>query len=798
MKFTKGYWMNRKGVDAFHVVQLREAVFENGRLYLYILPYGHDERALDTPMTEIYISSPQKDIIRLEALHFTGSNQKFPEFDLNFADVKPEYEEFEDHLSFRSGDTKLIITKNPCTFTYYYKDKLLTKVGERFGNTMISTVHVDDEDFMDKQLDLELTESSKQASKFNNFMRVQLDLDIGEKVYGLGERFTPYVKNGQSFTSWNEDGGTCTDLAYKCIPFYMTNRGYGVFVNDTGPVSYEICTEHVTRVQFSVPGEKIDFMVIGGGNMRNVMMNYTALTGRPALPPAWSFGLWLTPSSFPSYTEDTIYELVDGMKERDIPLHVFLYDAFAMKENEWVSFEWDRGTFPHIEDQIRILKEEKGLKLCFWLNSYIGQKSPLFKEAMEKGYLLKRPNGDIWQWDLWQAGLAIVDFTNPAAYKWFQDKLRPLLQQGIDCFKTDFGERIPTDVVFYDGSDPLRAHNHYTYLYNKCVFELLEEFKGKNGACLFARSATAGCQKFPLHWGGDPCSDYSAMAQSLRAGLSLCLSGFGFWSHDISGYEGTATADVYKRWAAFGLLSTHSRLHGSSSYRVPWLFSKEGEENGKESCAVVKFFTNLKCSLMPYIYSAAVATNRTGLPSMRAMVMEFPDDINCENIDRQYMLGENLMVAPVFSESGEVNYYLPEGKWTHFLSNEEREGGKWMKDTYDYFSLPIYVRENSIIPVGNNDHSPEYDYTDGLSLHVFKLSDKAEVLVNDMEGNDALKATAVKENGKVSFSFEGRYKDLKVCMRNVHKVKSLSGAEAEDSEQGIILHIKDNEVSFEM
>ena len=417
---------------------------------------------------------------------------------------------------------------------------------------------------------------------------------------------------------------------------------------------------------------------------------------------------------------------------------------------------------------------------------------------MEKGYLLKKPNGDVWQWDLWQAGMGIVDFTNPEAYKWFQDKLRVLLDQGIDCFKTDFGERIPTDIVFHDGSDPLRMHNYYTYLYNTCVFELLEEYKGKNGACLFARSATSGCQKFPIHWGGDPCSDYPSMAQSLRAGLSLCLSGFGFWSHDISGYEGTATADVYKRWAAFGLLSTHSRLHGSSSYRVPWLFSKEGEENGEESCAVVEFFSKLKCTLMPYIYSAAVTTNRTGLPAMRAMVMEFPGDICCEDLDRQYMLGDSLLVAPVFSETGEVTYYLPEGKWTHFFSGEERDGGKWMRDSYDYFSLPFYVRENSIIPVGSNNQTPEYDYTDGLTLHVFTLGDKAEVLVNDMHGKDALMATAVKENGKVTFSFDGKINDLKVLMRNVHEIRNLSGAESEESDQGIILHVKNGTVTFEM
>lgn len=187
----------------------------------------------------------------------------------------------------------------------------------------------------------------------------------------------------------------------------------------------------------------------------------------------------------------------------------------------------------------------------------------------------------MWQGDVWQAGLAIVDFTNPEAYRWYQSKLRVLLEQGVDCFKTDFGERIPTDVAYYDGSDPTKMHTYYTYLYNKCVFELLEAYKGKNEACVFARSATVGGQKFPVHWGGDCSSSYASMHESLRAGLSLCMSGFGFWSHDISGFEGTASADVYKRWAVFGLLSTHSRLHGAKSYRVPWLFGEEAVYVGR-------------------------------------------------------------------------------------------------------------------------------------------------------------------------------------------------------------------------
>lgn len=769
MKFTKGYWMNRPGVQVADVVQIREVKVEKNQVYLYSVPYREDVRAMDGPVMEMFITSPKKDILRTQAYHFMGSAKKEPQFEMDMEDLPLEVAETPEGLSIKSGKTELRITKNPASFIYYYEGKKLANIGDRFGHAMISTIKTPE----------------------GPFMRCQMDLDLGEKVYGLGERFTPFVKNGQVVDIWNEDGGTCSEIAYKNIPFYLTNKGYGVFVNTSGKVSYEICSEVVTRVQFSVPGEKLDFMLVGGGDGKTVLQNYTALTGRPALPPAWSFGLWLTTSFTTSYDEKTVTSFVDGMAQRKLPLHVFHFDCYWMKENEWCNFEWDKAMFDDVPGMLSRMKNDKKLKICVWINPYISQKSPLFKEGMKNGYLLKRPNGDVWQWDLWQGGLAVVDFTNPEARKWYQDKLRNLLDMGVDCFKTDFGERIPTDVVYYDGSDPELMHNYYTHLYNKCVFELLEEYKGKNEACLFARSATVGGQKFPVHWGGDCSSNYLSMSESLRAGLSLCLSGFGFWSHDISGFEGTAPADVYKRWAAFGLLSTHSRLHGANSYRVPWLF-------GEEAVDVVRKFTNLKCALMPYLFSNAVYTHETGIPTMRAMVLEFPQDIPCSDLDRQYMLGESLMVAPVFTESGDIDYYLPEGTWTNFLSNQVVEGGKWLHEVHDFMSLPLMARENSLIAVGADEENVEYDYGKDLTLHLFALKTEAQADVKDRYGNDLLKAWAKKEGGKVIISFTGKAQGLKVLLRNVKGISGLSGAQAEETELGTLLKVNEalSDVTF--
>ncbi|MFI3326213.1 MAG: alpha-xylosidase [Clostridia bacterium] len=767
MKFTDGYWTTKPNVFITNSVQVREVKVSDDEVYLYIVPYAKDERAVGGTMLEVFVSSPREDIISTKVVHFAGSSEKSPSFELNSKKCKLSVTQTESDITITSGDTRLVVGRNPSTFDFYYKDEKLTSVSNRFGSILLSKIDTPQ----------------------GRFMRGQLDLDIGEKVYGLGERFTPFVKNGQQVDIWNEDGGTSSEISYKNIPFYVTNKGYGVFVNSTDKVSYEICSEMVTKVQFSVPGEELEFMIIGGGSVKKVLENYTDLTGKPALPPAWTFGLWLTSSFTTSYDEETVMSFVNGMKERKIPLHVFHFDCYWMKENEWCNFEWDSEMFGDVTAMLARMKNDAKLKICVWINSYIAQKSPLFKEAKDLGYLLKKANGDVWQSDLWQSGMGIVDFTNPSACDWYKAKLRKLLDQGVDCFKTDFGERIPTDVVYFDKSNATKMHNFYTYQYNKCVFELLEEYKGKNEACLFARSATAGGQKFPVHWGGDCSSNYMSMNESLRGGLSLCLSGFGFWSHDISGFEGTAPNDVYKRWAAFGLLSTHSRLHGANSYRVPWLF-------GEEAVDVVRFFTEFKCTLMPYMYANAVYTHKTGVPVMRAMMLEFPQDIVCEDLERQYMLGDSILVAPIFKKNGDVDYYLPKGKWTNILSNKVVNGGSYIHENHGFMSLPLMAKENSIIALGQNNQEPDYDYTDETVINIFELSDKAYTEIYNTKGEKVLEVCAKNENNVVTIKLDGIYKNMKILMRNVFDI-NYSG-DFSKTELGVCIEINSDEISFEI
>lgn len=355
-----------------------------------------------------------------------------------------------------------------------------------------------------------------------NYMFERLDLGVGETVYGLGERFTALVRNGQTVETWNEDGGTSTEQSYKNIPFYLTNRGYGVLVNHPQRVSFEVGSEKVSKVQFSVEGEYLEYFVIDGPTPKAVLNRYTQFTGRPALPPAWSFGLWLTTSFTTNYDEATVNSFIDGMAERHLPLHVFHFDCFWMKAFQWCDFEWDPLTFPDPEGMIKRLKA-KGLKVCVWINPYIGQRSPVFKELKENGYLLKRPDGSLWQWDKWQPGLAIYDFTNPEACQWYADKLKGLVAMGVDCFKTDFGERIPTDVQWFDGSDPQKMHNHYAFIYNELVWKVLKETVGEQEAVLFARSASVGAQQFPVHWAATATPTTNRWRKACAAGCrSAC------------------------------------------------------------------------------------------------------------------------------------------------------------------------------------------------------------------------------------------------------------------------------------
>jgi alpha-D-xyloside xylohydrolase len=758
MKFTAGYWEMRPEVAARFPVEVHEVQVDQEGMTIHATTQRLTQRGdtLNQFPISLRLSSPMPNVIRVQIYHHKGRRMRQPQFELYRQPGQVVVDDAAKAATLTSGRlTARVAKEGPWCVEFLDGERVVTSSGWR-GMAFMDTPQ-------------------------GRFAVEQLNLGVGECVYGLGERFTPFVKNGQVVDLWHDDGGTSSELAYKNVPFYMTNRGYGVFVNHPELVSFEVGSEKVERVQFSVEGEQLDYFLIYGPTPKEVLDRYTSLTGRPALPPPWSFGLWLSTSFTTSYDEETVTSFIQGMADRNIPLHVFHFDCFWMKEFEWVNFQWDERVFPDPQAMLDRLKA-RGLKICVWINPYVAQRSHMFDEGMAGGYLVKRPDGDVWQWDRWQSGMGLVDFTNPDACRWFGDKLRALVDMGVDCLKTDFGERIPTEVVYFDGSDPVKMHNYYTYLYNKNVFSVLEEKLGKGQAVVFARSATTGGQQFPVHWGGDSTATFESMAESLRGGLSLSLSGFGFWSHDMGGFELTAPPAVYKRWCAFGLLSSHSRLHGSQSYRVPWLFDDE-------SVDVLRFFSQLKCRLMPYLFDAARQAHEYGTPVMRPMVLEFPDDPANDTLDRQYMLGDSLLVAPVLSFDGTVDYYVPAGSWTHFLTGEAIEGGCWLREQYGFLSLPLLVRPNSAIVVGNNAQRPDYDYADGFSLQLYQLADGASTtaVIPTADGSPAVTLRVQRKGNQVAVEWQGEPKSWRIQLVGVTSTASATGGSVASTAAGLVV-----------
>jgi len=757
VKFTDGFWHLRDGVTAIYGAEVHE--FETTPTAINALaaskPLKRRGDVLNLPTLTVEVDSPYQGIARIRVTHHAGGAPhrgfEFPgEADAGATTALSPAAALDgttasgtETATLTTGDLAVRVAHGaPFAVDITWKGRRLTGLGHK------SLAHMALRDHAPVTAEPAGIAGYAEGglAPHSAYMVGQLDLGVGETIYGLGERFGPFVKNGQSVDVWNADGGTSSEQAYKSVPFYLSSNGYGVLVNHAAHVSFEVGTEAVERVQFSTPGEVLEFLVVGGDDLKDVLDRYTGLTGRPARVPAWSYGLWLSTSFTTDYDEATLTSFVDGMAEHDLPLSVVHFDCFWMRGFTWFSAEWDPKFFPDPEGFLARL-HERGLKVSVWVNPYIAQRAALFGEAAAKGYLVRRADGSVWQWDWWQGGMGLVDFTNPEATDWFKGIIKGLLRQGVDAIKADFGERVPTDVVWHDGSDPYEMHNFYAQLYNRAAFEAIEEERGEGEAILFSRSATAGGQRYPLHWGGDNTSTFPSMAESLRGGLSLASCGFGFWSHDIGGFEGTPDASVFKRWLAFGLLSSHSRLHGSESYRVPWAFDEEAVE-------ITRHFARLKNRLMPYLLATADEAVRRGTPVLRPMVLEFPDDPACRYLDRQYMLGESLLVAPVMSEDGVVQFYLPDGEWTSPLTGEVVVGGRWVTETHGFDSIPLYARPGAILPWGSELSRPDYDVTEGLELDVFPGGPVGTRSLRLVQGDGtAVEVTVHVEGGRVTANF---------------------------------------------
>ena len=604
-----------------------------------------------------------------------------------------------------------------------------------------------------------------------------------EHLFGLGEKFTPLDKKGQRIIAWTQDAfGSTTERSHKNIPFLWSTRGYGLFIDSGSRVTWDIGFTSCQSYTALIDAPAFDAYLIHGDSPAMILRTYADLTGHAPVPPKWSFGLWV--SSGGTYRDrKSMEELVEGLKDHEIPADVVHVDPWWMRWRQYCDFVWDESAFPRPEEFIQYL-HDNSLRLCLWEHPYISVESPLFREGEKQGFFVKRPDGEAYviEYGLslaprpdgavrtaspdnsWNAKVAIIDLTNPKAYAWFQDLHRPALRMGVDVFKTDFGEDIPADGCFWNGETGATMHNLYPLLYNRAVFEVTQQERGYG--LVWSRSGTAGNQRYPVCWSGDPAADFDSLACTIRGGLSAGMSGIPFWSNDIGGYRGTPSEDLYIRWAQFGLFCSHSRMHGDSP-REPWAF-------GAHALEIVRKIVAMRYTLFPYLYSTAHEAHLTGMPVMRALPLMFPSDPKCFGNDFEYLFGPWLLVAPVYDPSGHRSVYLPQGPWIDWWTAEKYEGGGTISVTATLDHFPLFVRGGAILPRMESAERIPAGTIDPLVVSVYP-SGNSQYTFREDEGTTEFQC--LDEESELVFQWEGRVPRRMVLSFRSSKCTGVAGVQ---------------------
>ena len=526
------------------------------------------------------------------------------------------------------------------------------------------------------------------------------ELQHDEKIYGTGESFTRLDKRGQKVIAYIRDAmGAQNYRMYKPIPFFMSSNGYGMFVHTSTPVTFDFGHEFDAHNTIYTGDEVIDLFVFLG-EPKDVLTEYTAVTGRSPVPPLWSFGLWMSRITYES--EQQVREVARLLRQHQVPADVIHIDT-GWFETDWRNdYQFSASRFDDPEQMIRDLRE-MGFHISLWQLPYFSRKNVLWDEIVENGYHVRNEGGLLPYED------AILDFSNPEAVEWYKGKLRGLLEQGVSVIKADFGEDTPLFGLYHSGRSGWYEHNLYPVRYNDAVYDVTEEVTGDG--IIWGRSAWAGSQRYPLHWGGDAENTNSAMAATLRAGLSMGLSGFTYWSHDIGGFVNRAPRDLYRRWTPFGALTSHTRTHGAPP-REPWEYDEQLTDDFRRAM-------NLKYRLIPYLYAQSVDASSKGHPMMRALFVEYPDDPTSWLIEDQYLLGSDLLVAPMFDSTASRHVYLPPGDWVDYQTHRSYEGARWHEIGPGEIPIVLLVRSGAAIPhVAVAQSTSEIDW-ENVELQVF-------------------------------------------------------------------------------
>lgn len=518
----------------------------------------------------------------------------------------------------------------------------------------------------------------RRASDYSTSFAAVFRLSPGEKIFGCGESFTEFNKRGQKVVLYADDSnGTQNETMYKPIPFFLSSRGYGVFMHTSSPITCDFGKYYSSVNTLMIGDDELDLFVFLG-KPKEILSDYTALTGRAAMPPLWSFGFWMSRITY--FSEKDGRSVAEKLRQYRIPCDVIHFDT-GWFETDWrCDYKFSTSRF---DDPVKMIADfkEMGFRTCLWQLPYFVPKNILFPEIIEKGFYVRDRKGNLPYED------AVLDFSNPAAVEWYQAKIAGLLQQGVSVIKVDFGEAAPAEGIYTSGRTGFYEHNLYPLRYNKAVAEITQKMTGD--AFIWARSAWAGSQRYPVHWGGDAENTDGAMAATLRAGLSLGLCGFSFWSHDMGGFVKSCPDELYRRWTAFGMLSSHARSHGTPP-KEPW-------EYGQDFMNAFRKMDEMRYRLMPYIYAQAKDSCSRGLPMVRALFVEYPDDPGAWLVDDQYLFGSDILVAPLLESGTGRNVYLPSGKWIDYQSGRVYAGG-WSRIDAGEIPAVVLVRDGAVIP----------------------------------------------------------------------------------------------------
>lgn len=612
-----------------------------------------------------------------------------------------------------------------------------------------------------------------------------------EHFFGFGEKFTDFDKRGQRITTWNADcGGSWSERAYKNVPFFLSSRKYGIFVDSTCAVDFDMVASNTATFSLINPDSALDYYVIAGLDPKTIITRYASLVSFPILPPKWSLGTWIS-SGFQRDSANEVLRRARLIREYDIPCDVLHLDCYWQRFGRWSEMLWDSELFP---DPAGLLAELRtlGFKVCLWIHPYIGTASERFVEGDEKGYFLKNSRGETYVVDIWggfHPPVGIIDVTHPEAIAWFKEMLREPLRAGAEIYKTDFGEGIPNDAVNYAGIKGERFHNLYALLYNDIVSEVTAEIT--NHRLTWGRSTYAGGQRHAVQWSGDVNCTFTGMAATLRGGLSMAVCGHAFWSHDVGGFTGHPTNELYTRWSQFGLLSPLTRAHGNST-RLPWDF-------GSEALEVFRSYARLRYRLLPYIYTYASIAAQTGLPILRPMLLEFPDDPSTYTMDLQYMLGSELLVAPIFNDRGERSIYLPEGRWCDFWTHEVISGPRTLHVQVPLDILPLYVRANTLIPTTEPTLCISDEAFDNLTVDAYLL-ERGTFELHDTDGQTRILAELLDSQLRVTIegvkhslilrliSLIGAPLVAMVCVNDIQYIETTSEESQEDANTWVRAH----------